>query len=342
MDELRTAIDAIAAELPGGHYHRSSVDSGESRKLPWTAEGLASLLDALSENAHRGTQPSLTVGIDPVKPVVLAVERFADGVAPPDLHERLRRLAALLTYEYTEDVKVKKRVLALLGERDEWTGGGGRAAAGAGGRRDEGREAVRRRATMRSWARARGRADHGRVPGARRAWRGCPGGRRRRAGAAWIAAAAGGPEAARALGDLALTGWRRSRRAARCAQGRQRRAGALGELPDGAAQLGRVRAQLKQPAAVRAADDAIERAAERLGIRREEFEERVVPDFGLGRDSTRTVAVGEHAATLALTAALSCELRFSGPSGKPLKAPPAAVRRDMRRSWPRSSRPRRT
>ncbi len=148
-------------------------------------------------------------------------------------------------------------------------------------------------------------------------------------GLAWIAAAAGGPEAARALGDLALTGWKKvPSRGPLCSKAANAALAALGELPDGAAQLGRVRAQLKQPAAVRAADDAIERAAERLGIRREEFEERVVPDFGLGRDSTRTVAVGEHAATLALTAALSCELRFSGPSGKPLKAPPAAVRRD--------------
>ena len=67
-----------------------------------------------------------------------------------------------------------------------------------------------------------------------------------------------------------------------------------------------------------------------------------MPDFGLSRDSTRTVAVGEHAATLALTAALSCELRFSGPSGKPLKAPPSAVRRDHAQELPRSSRPRRT
>ena len=83
-----------------------------------------------------------------------------------------------------------------------------------------------------------------------------------------------------------------------CAKAANAAINGLAELPEGAAQLGRIRGQLKRPTAVAAVDAAIDRAAERLGIARAEFEERAVPDFGLDAAGTRTVELGEHTAVL--------------------------------------------
>jgi len=390
MDELQTAIEQIAAELPPLRYHRSSVASGECRKtpsgaallstgdatfaiaalreaarfaragqrtydqaprirrdiardlagstlrrkLPWTVEQLGELLDALADNARSANDRALLASFDPVKPVLRAIESFGDGVAPPELHERLREIAALLRWNTAEDVRAKQRVLALLGEGrepdDPWS-----AALRDGDPRllELAATATSSRPTKQF---AAARDSLGPVPVAALITAACrvtspagevvpaPVGDTLR-GLAWIAGAAGGEDAARALGDLALYGWKKvPSRGPLCSKAANAALAALGELPEGAAQLGRVRAQLKQPAAQRAADAAIERAAERLGIRREEFEERVVPDFGLGPGGTRTVALGEYAVALAVSGAL----RFTGPSGKPLKSVPAALKRD--------------
>jgi hypothetical protein len=374
-DEELMAL-AIAALREAGRFGRDAGQSGDGRmmrlrvgqdlaacalrrKLPWTPEQLAELLDALAGNARRGY---LMVAHDPVKPVVLAVERCVGHSAPPELHTPLRALADLIRLPTADDVKVIRRVLALLGDidgdgplpgsEDPWSAA--LLAARAVGDRAELADrllALAPKATAgkpgKQFAAARDQlvAEHGpeqvapvaaalltaacRVPAVRDGAivPGHVGDVLR--GLAWIAAAAGGEDAARALGDLAVTGWRKvPSHGPLCSKAANAALGALAELPEGAGQLGRVRAQLKQPAAQRTADAAIDRAAERLGIPRDEFEERVVPDFGLGADSTCAVAVGEYTATLALTAASSCELRFAGPSGRPLKAPPAAVRRD--------------
>ena len=148
-------------------------------------------------------------------------------------------------------------------------------------------------------------------------------------GLAWIAGAGRGESAARGLADLTIVGWKKvpsfgplSQKAANAALN------ALADLPEGATQLGRVRHQLKQANAIRAADAAIDRAAERLGIARPEFEERVVPDFRLDDSGRREMEIGEYTAELGLLDDLSTELRFRTASGKTIKSAPAAVRAD--------------
>jgi hypothetical protein len=79
---------------------------------------------------------------------------------------------------------------------------------------------------------------------------------------------------------------------------------------------------------VQAVDAAIEDAADRLGIPRLEFEERVVPAFGLDRNGRRNVPIGDHTAELALGTDGGCALRFRTPAGRAVKSVPAAVKRD--------------
>ncbi|MBC7276100.1 hypothetical protein [Nocardioides sp.] len=121
----------------------------------------------------------------------------------------------------------------------------------------------------------------------------------------WIAASLpADTRLATAVGGWLIAGWAKvpgfgpvSQRVATGA------AWALARLGDlGAGELGRARAVLKQPQAVRSVDAAIDEAAERLGIPREEFEERVVPTYGLDVGARRELALGEHTAVLAYTA----------------------------------------
>lgn len=100
----------------------------------------------------------------------------------------------------------------------------------------------------------------------------------------------------------------------------------LGDL--GAGELGRARAVLKQPQAVKSVDAAIDEAAERLGIPREEFEERVVPTYGLTVGARGEVALGEHTAVLAYTDG-KVGITIMAPDGKERKTVPAVVKRDF-------------
>lgn len=148
-------------------------------------------------------------------------------------------------------------------------------------------------------------------------------------GLCWIAGALDEPATARALGGWAVLGWQKvpghgpfSRKAASAA------IGCLPELPrHGAAQLGRVRSQLKQASAIAEVDKAIDRAAERIGIGRDEFEERVVPHFALD-GGARTEQLGDTAVRLELGHDLKATLAFTNAKGKPVKSAPAALKRD--------------
>lgn len=147
----------------------------------------------------------------------------------------------------------------------------------------------------------------------------------------WIAASL--PVDARlasAVGGWLIAGWAKvpgfgpvSQRVANGA------AWALARLGDrGAGELGRARAVLKQPQAVRSVDAAIDEAADRLGIPREEFEERVVPTYGLEVGARREVALGEHTAVLAYTAG-RFGITIVAADGKARKTVPAVVKRDF-------------
>lgn len=149
-------------------------------------------------------------------------------------------------------------------------------------------------------------------------------------GLCWVAATADVPESARGLGTMAVAGWRKVKGAGPLT----RKAGStalkvLGELPEhGPAQLGRVRPQLRQAAAQKDADAAIDVVALRLGLERSAFEELVVPTFDLDDRGERRQVVGDHEAIVAVPAGGKPTLTFAAVGGKVLKSVPSAVRQD--------------
>jgi hypothetical protein len=317
------------------------------RRLAFDDAQLVRLVDRLVDIGTSSRFRRLFAGIDPVKPVVLAVERHAaGGRAPASLHRGLRRVAALLEDD-AEGRRVALRIAALIGEnataepklprKDPWVralyaardalpaedrAGAGRMLALAAtadtarpkkafiAERDRlvaderGRRVAVVLLSAAAAERGSGGEDGGPPPEVGDVLRGL----------VWIAAGAGGEDAARALAEMALAGWRKLPWfGPLCAKAANAAIAALGEIPEGAAQLGHLHSRLKRPTAVQAVDAAIDRAAETLGIPRDEFEERVVPDFGLDRDGRRTVSLGEHTAELDAAGALTFGTRKSVP-----------------------------
>jgi hypothetical protein len=142
-------------------------------------------------------------------------------------------------------------------------------------------------------------------------------------GLTWIAGADGGEEAVRGLADFAVAGWRKiPQYGPLCRKAADAAIRALAELPQGAGELARLRSQLKPATAQAVVAAAIARSAEVLGLPAGEYEERVVPDYGLGADGRRERELGEHVAVLDA----SGELRFITASGRALRSVPKAVR----------------
>jgi hypothetical protein len=317
------------------------------RSLPFDDGQLERLLDRLA--AFPTTWGSrLEPREAPVKAALGAVERRAgDGAAPRDLHRALERLAAHITDTTIDGRAVIARIARLTGTAaepglpagDPWLDamlaaraelpGADRvlvlAATATSAKPTKaftaacgelGADAALAVPLLEAALAVRDTERHG-IPS--------PEVGDVLRGLAFIATGAGGEDAARALAELAIAGWRKvpdfgpfSAKAANAA------IGGLAELPEGAAQLGRLRGQLKRATAVAAVEKAIERAAERLGIPRAEFEERAVPDFGLDASGARTVQLGEHTAVLDGTGALT----FHAPTGRALKTVPKAVKEE--------------
>jgi len=338
------------------------------RRLPWTDESLAPLLDALIASARsRGDGPLLRPGYgDPVNGVLRAIEHATgDAELCTSVAGRLRTVRGLLLaggHADAENRKAARRIDTLLEEagasellvtdEDPWA----RALLEHLETLEDGdRQLAERLVALAATATAskptkafgveqdRLLVEHGReavgagAGGLLCAAAAAKSGERFPApppetgdalrGLAWVAGAGCGEGAARGLAALAIVGWKKvpnvgplSHKAANAALN------ALAELPEGASHLGRVRSQLRQANAVRAADAAVDRAADRLGIDRSEFEERVVPDFGLDAGGLRPVQLGDHTAELELLDDLSTELRFRTSVGESIKSAPAALR----------------
>ncbi|SIO85559.1 DUF4132 domain-containing protein [Nocardiopsis sp. JB363] len=92
------------------------------------------------------------------------------------------------------------------------------------------------------------------------------------------------------------------------------------------AALARIRAKVKKKTLARVIDKALNTIADRLGVSGEQLLERTVPDFGLGRDGTRTDRLGEHPVTMLLKADGGAALGFVSVKGRPVAGPPAALR----------------
>ena len=109
----------------------------------------------------------------------------------------------------------------------------------------------------------------------------------------------------------------------------------LAELPgfDPISQLSRLAQRVKYDTAQRLIEEALNRAAEKAGVSREQIEEMSTPDCGLGPDGTRTERFGNCYACVSIAETTSAAIDWSDESGKPLKAPPAYVKEHHAEEW---------
>jgi hypothetical protein len=150
-------------------------------------------------------------------------------------------------------------------------------------------------------------------------------------GLAWACAGVEDASLAAVLADTAIAGYRKitgvgprsAKVAGACVY-------ALKSMPGlhGVAQLERVRLSVKQPTYLKGIERALDEAAERVGMTREDLEELTVPTFDL-IEGKRAIPFGEATAELRVDR-LEVELAWRDAQGKPRKAEPAEVKREYK------------
>lgn len=153
-------------------------------------------------------------------------------------------------------------------------------------------------------------------------------------GLCWVAAGLSGDALAGSVGRTALACFKKIP-----GEGmRQQKVGnaavyALGQIPGRASlgQLAMLRIKVKYGQALKQIEKALDAAAEREGLPRDEIEEIAVPSYGLDAVGLGTETIGDFTAEVRVggpKGATHAELSFVTAAGKRLKSVPAAVKKD--------------
>jgi hypothetical protein len=148
-------------------------------------------------------------------------------------------------------------------------------------------------------------------------------------GLVWLCAGRENAEVARALTALALSAYRKVPQVGpRCVRVGNACVWALGNMPgtEGIGQLALLKIRVKVGTAQKSIEKALNTAAERAGLPREEIEEMSVPAYGLQEVGLRREQLGEFRAELIVTGTSTVELRWIKPDGKQQKSVPKAVK----------------
>jgi hypothetical protein len=95
------------------------------------------------------------------------------------------------------------------------------------------------------------------------------------------------------------------------------------------AQLTRMRAKVRYAVALKLIEKALNGAAERAALSRDDLEDMAVPTYGLAADGQRSEHLGDCRVDLVLVPGTGeIELRWQNAAGKPLKSPPADVKQN--------------
>jgi hypothetical protein len=104
---------------------------------------------------------------------------------------------------------------------------------------------------------------------------------------------------------------------------------ALAEVPglDSVAQLTRMRAKVRYAVALKLIEKALNGAAERSGLSRDDLEDMAVPTYGLGAGGQFSEQLGECTVDFVLISGSGeIEVRWKNADGKAVKSPPAEVK----------------
>lgn len=150
-------------------------------------------------------------------------------------------------------------------------------------------------------------------------------------GLLWASIAVADTSLCRAVGQLAISGYRKARGIGpRATKVGNAAVYSLGEIAsqDALAQLALLKIRVKFGTAQKLIDKALTATAERLGVPREDVEEMGVPSYGLTDVGRLEETLGEFRARLTITDGGGTELTWVKPDGKPQKSLPAAIKRD--------------
>jgi hypothetical protein len=148
-------------------------------------------------------------------------------------------------------------------------------------------------------------------------------------GLVWLCAGDEDGEISRSLTSLAISAYKKVPKVGpRCVRVGNACVWALGNMPgmEGIGQLALLKVRVKFGTARKGIETALNTAAERAGLPREEIEEMSVPTYGLSEVGLRRDTLGDFTAELVVTGTSSTELRWTGPDGKGRKSVPKAVK----------------
>ena len=151
-------------------------------------------------------------------------------------------------------------------------------------------------------------------------------------GLAWCCMLTDDRRAMRALAALALAAYKKIPGAgAREASIGNACVYSLGQMPgiEPVGQLAQIKARVRSQTIQKQIGKALEAAAQRMQVPRDELDEMAVPSYGLTGVGCMERRLGDFTAGLSVTGTASTELTWLGPSGKRQQSIPAAVSKDF-------------
>ncbi len=148
-------------------------------------------------------------------------------------------------------------------------------------------------------------------------------------GLVWLCAQKEDKEIARALTALALSAYRKVPMVGpRCPRVGNACVWAIGAMPgnEGVGQLALLKVKVKTGPAQKGIEKALDTAAKRIGLPRDEIEEMAVPTYGLQEVGKGHEELAGFTAELSVTGTTTVELRWFKPDGKRQSSVPQAVK----------------
>ncbi len=149
-------------------------------------------------------------------------------------------------------------------------------------------------------------------------------------GLIWVSTKHADADVLRSLTALAISAYRKVPQVGpRCVRVGNACVWALGEMNDAVGHLAVLKVRIKFGTAQKQIETALEKAANRAGVPKEEIEEMSVPDYGLQKVGYLTENIGEYSAEIAIKGTDDVIVRWFNADGKQLKSTPASVKKDF-------------
>ncbi len=150
-------------------------------------------------------------------------------------------------------------------------------------------------------------------------------------GLVWAAAKNADNEVLRAIMSLTISAYKKVPMVGpRCVRVGNACIWALGETenPSAVGHLSVLKARIKTGSVVKVISNALDKAAKRAELPRDEIEEISVPAFGLTEVGVSTASFGDYSARVLVKGTDDVSINWTGPNGKPIKSTPAAVKKE--------------